>query len=320
MKKFATVFLIMITTLFLVSCTNSKKADIVTTMFPQYDFARQIVGNKMTVSLLIPAGAEIHDYEASSSDMVAIKESKLFLFTSLEIDTWITDETTIGGEDTIVLNLSTAYTLMPHDEENHPLIENDIEDEHDHEHDEMLHYWVDPTNAVQLIEAILEKIIEIDPENSVYYSENANAYIETIESLHHALETFLMSEERLESTIFFAGHNAMGLFGERYHLNIVSLFPDFKPDADLTSSELISFVQQVKDYGTIYLFIEELAEPKAANQVVRELAKEQYVLNLLELHAYHNLSKIDMEANVTYADLLERNFLNLQTALSVTTL
>ena len=318
MKKFASVLFVLIITVFLVSCTNSKRADIVTTMFPQYDFARQIVGDKLTVSLLIPAGAEIHDYEASSSDMVAIKESKLFLFTSLEIDTWITDETTIGGEDTIVLNLSTAYTLLPHDEENHPLDESEIEDEHDH--DETLHYWVDPTNAIQLIEAILEKIIEIDPENAVFYTSNANAYIETIESLHHDLESFLMSEEVLESTIYFAGHNAMGLFGERYHLNIVSLFPDFKPDADLTSNELITFVEEVKTAGTLYLFIEELAEPKAANQVVRELAKEQYVLNLLELHAYHNLSKVDMEDGVSYADLLERNYLNLQIVLNMTSL
>jgi len=217
MKKFASVLFVLIITVFLVSCTHSKRADIVTTMFPQYDFARQIVGDKLTVSLLIPAGAEIHDYEASSSDMVAIKESKLFLFTSLEIDTWITDESTIGGEDTIVLNLSTAYTLLPHDEENHPLDESEIEDEHDH--DETLHYWVDPTNAIQLIEAILEKIIEIDPENTVFYTSNANAYIETIESLHHDLESFLMSEDVLGSTIYFAGHNAMGLFGERYHLN-----------------------------------------------------------------------------------------------------
>lgn len=318
MKKFASVLFVLIITVFLVSCTNSKRADIVTTMFPQYDFARQIVGDKLTVSLLIPAGAEIHDYEASSSDMVAIKESKLFLFTSLEIDTWITDESTIGGEDTIVLNLSTAYTLLPHDEENHPLDESEVEDEHDH--DENLHYWVDPTNAIQLIEAILEKIIEIDPENTVFYTSNANAYIETIESLHHDLESFLMSEDVLGSTIYFAGHNAMGLFGERYHLNIVSLFPDFKPDADLTSNELITFVEEVKTAGTLYLFIEELAEPKAANQVVRELAKEQYVLNLLELHAYHNLSKVDMEDGVSYADLLERNYLNLQIVLNMTSL
>jgi len=318
MKKFASVLFVFLSGLFLVACTNSKTADIVTTMFPQYDFARQIVQDKMTVSLLIPAGAEIHDYEASSSDMVAIKESKLFLFTSLEIDTWITDETTIGGEDTIVLNLSTAYTLLPHEEENHPLEDGGTEDEHGH--DENLHYWVDPTNAVQLIEAILEKIIEIDPENTEFYTNNALDYIDVIEGLHHQLETFLMDDGILGSTIYFAGHNALGLFGERYHLNIVSLFPDFKPDADLTSNELISFVEQVKIAGTIYLFIEELAEPKAANQIVRELAKEQYVLNLLELHAYHNLSKTDMEDGVTYAELLERNFTNLQIVLNITSL
>lgn len=317
MKKFASVLFVLITSLFLVACTTSKNADIVTTMFPQYDFARQIVGDKMSVSLLIPAGAEIHDYEVSSSDMVAIEKSKLFIFTSLEIDQWITDEATIGGENTIVLNLSKAYTLLPHDEENHLLDEGETEDEHEHEHDESLHYWVDPTNAVQLIEAILEKIVEIDPANSAYYTLNANEYMETIETLHHEIETFLMHEDVIGSTIYFAGHNAMGWFGDRYHLNIVSLFPDFKPDADLTSNELISFVDQVKNAGTIYLFIEELAEPKAANQVVRELAKEQYVLNLLELHAYHNLSKEDMEDGVTYAELLERNFLNLKIALSV---
>jgi len=313
MKIFASVLFVLITSLFLVACTTSKNADIVTTMFPQYDFARQIVGDKMSVSLLLPAGAEIHDYEVSSNDMVAIKESKLFIFTSLEIDQWITDEATIGGENTIVLNLSNAYILLPHDEENHLLDEGATEDEHD----ESLHYWVDPTNAVQLIEAILEKIIEIDPANSAYYTFNANKYTEVIEALHHEIETFLMHESVIESTIYFAGHNAMGWFGDRYHLNIVSLFPDFKPDADLTSNELISFVEQVKNAGTIYLFIEELAEPKAANQVVKELAKEQYVLNLLELHAYHNLTKEDMEDGVTYAELLERNFLNLKIALSV---
>jgi len=88
----------------------------------------------------------------------------------------------------------------------------------------------------------------------------------------------------------------------------------------LTSNELITFVEEVKTAGTLYLFIEELAEPKAANQVVRELAKEQYVLNLLELHAYHNLSKVDMEDGVSYADLLERNYLNLQIVLNITSL
>jgi len=322
MKKFASITLLIITLLFLASCTNSKKADIVTTMFPQYDFARQIVGDKMTVSLLIPPGAEIHDYEATSKDIVAIKESKLFIFTSLEIDPWIKDETKIGGENTIVLNLSTAYELAEHDHHdehtsNPAKLNSPIPlDDHDHDHDDEIHFWTDPTTAMQLIEAILAKIIEIDPENTAFYTANALAYIDEIEEIHHELDEYL--EDYEDSTIYFAGHNAMGAFANRYHLHIVSLFSDFKPDADLTSAELISFVNQVKSANTSFLFIEELVEPKAAHKIKSELAKENFNLTLLVLHGYHNVTKAEMEEGVTYSSLLQMNFDHLKMVLNST--
>jgi zinc transport system substrate-binding protein len=324
MKKFASMTLLIITLLFLASCTNSKKADIVTTMFPQYDFARQIVGDKMTVSLLIPPGAEIHDYEATSRDIVAIKETKLFIFTSLEIDTWIKDETKIGSENTIVLNLSNAYELAEHEHHDehvsHPtkLSYQLAEDDHDHEEENRIHYWTDPTTAMQLIEAILEKIIEIDPKNASFYTANAHAYIEELEEIHHEMSEYL--EDYEDSTIYFAGHNALGAFAARYHLHIVSLFTDFKPDADLTSAELISFVNQVKTANTNFLFIEELVEPKAANKIKSELAKDNFELTLLVLHGYHNVTKAEMEEGVTYSSLLQMNFDHLKLVLSGTSI
>ena len=323
MKKFSSITLLIITLFILASCTESKNADIVTTMFPQYDFARQIVGDKMTVSLLIPPGAEIHDYEATSRDIVAIKESKLFIFTSMEIDTWINDETKIGGENTIVLNLSTAYELMDHEGHDHVSHPKNLsfelaEDDHDHEDENEIHYWTDPTTAIQLIQAILEKVIEIDPANQVYYEENAYLYIEEIEEIHYEMVEYLEAYE--DSTIYFAGHNAMGAFAERYHLNIVSLFTDFKPDADLTSAELINFVNEVKSAITNYLFIEELVEPKAANKIKNELAKENFTLNLLVLHGYHNISKTEMEDGVTYSSLLQMNFNHLKMVLNGTSM
>ncbi len=325
MKKIALIVFISILSLVLFACSNSKKADIVTTMFPQYDFARQIVGDKMTVSLLIPPGAEIHDYEATSQDMVAIKEAKLFIFTSLEIDTWIKDVDQMIGSDTIAINMSSSYVLEDHehdDEHMHTstlstLIEG--EDDHDHENENEIHFWTDPTTAIQLIEAILEKIIEIDPENASFYEENAHEYIHEIEELHHEIEEMLMSEPYRESTLYFAGHNAMGAFGERYHLNIISLFEGFKPDADLTSSELIQFVNEVKTSNTLFLFVEELVEPKAALKIQSELAKENYHLTLLELHGYHNITKSQMEAGVTYLALLEQNFDHIKLALNTPT-
>ena len=315
MKKIANLFILFVITILLVSCGNNKTADIVTTMFPQYDFAKHIVGDKMTVSLIIPPGAEVHDFEPTSKDMVMIREAKLFIFTSLEIDQWIGDLSKIGGENTIVLNLSEAYILAEHghDEEH----EEDQDDEHsddDHDHND-LHYWVDPTTALQLIDAILEQILLIDPENEAYYRLNASNYKEEIEELHHELEEFLMHEPYLDSSIYFAGHNAMRAFAERYHLNIITLYESFQPDADLISNEFIAFVDAVRASGTSYLFVEEISDPKAALKIVNEF--KNYDITLLELHGYHNVSKKDMEDGVTYAILLARNLEHLRLALVV---
>ena len=313
MKKIANLFILIVTTILLVSCGNNKTVDIVTTMFPQYDFAKQIVGDKMTVSLIIPPGAEVHDFEPTSKDMVMIREAKLFIFTSLEIDQWLGNLSKIGGNNTIVFNLSEAYILADHEHD-----EEHLEDEHDdddHEHDD-LHFWVDPTTALQLIDAILEQIVIIDPENEAYYRLNAANYKEEIEDLHHELEEFLMHEPYLDSSIYFAGHNAMGAFAKRYHLTIITLYESFQPDADLVSNEFLEFINAVRASGTTYLFIEELSEPKAAEKIVAEF--KNYDITLLELHGYHNVSRKDMEDGVTYAILLARNLEHLRLALLVT--
>lgn len=314
MKKFAIYILLLLSAIFLVSCNdNQESPDIVATMFTHYDFANQIAGDKLEVALLIPLGADIHSFEASSKDLVDINQSKLFLFTSLEIDQWIKDPTTIAGDDTIVLNMSESFEY-----EEHSLLSSSTQLSED-DHDEELHYWVDPLNALQMIDYILEHIIEIDPENEAYYTANATAYKDEINTLHLEIDSVLSDELYIDSTIYFAGHNAFSAFAERYHIHIESLFSEFKPDDDLTSSEIINFSSLVKDSDTHYLFVEALTEPKAANAIKESLeSNEQYELNLLTLHTYHNLNQADWEANITYKDLMQRNFDHIKVALGIT--
>ncbi len=311
MKKFASFIFLFFTLVILSSCQTIEYPDIVTTMFSQYDFAKQIAGDDFTVSLLLPPGAEIHDYEVTSQDLAKIKESKLFIFTSLEIDNWIGDVNTIGGKDTIVMNLSQSFTKEPllYGE---PILKS-LDEESLHAN--ALHYWTDPTTAVQLLNAILENIILIDPNKETQFRERATVYATQIEELNTEIHDYIVENSFLGSTLYFAGHNALGAFGQRYGLNILSLFEEFKPDADLTSNELINFTNLVKRTNTHYLFIEEIEFPKAANTIVNQLSNDGYVLNLLELHGFHNISQFDYEEGVTYRDLLLRNFEHIKIAL-----
>ncbi|MCD4826886.1 MAG: metal ABC transporter substrate-binding protein [Acholeplasmataceae bacterium] len=320
MKKFVIYVLLLLSVFSLVSCAdNSDDPDIVATMFTHYDFAKQIVADKMEVSLLIPLGTDIHSFEASSKDLVDIKKSKLFLFTSLEIDQWINDPASLAGDDTIVLNMSDSFTSEEH---NHLSLSTALleeEDDQDHDDDE-LHYWVDPTNALQMIDYILIHVIEIDPDNQAYYESNAEAYKAEINALHLEIDSILSHAPYKDSILYFAGHNAFGAFAERYHIHIDSLFSEYKPDDVLTSSEIIDFSNAVKFAETHYLFIEALTEPKAANSIKESLeSNDQYTLNLLVLHTYHNVDQTDWEANTTYSDLLQRNFDNIKIALGITT-
>lgn len=313
MKKILLIFSLITLSLSLFACQDrSESPDIVASMYAHYDFAKQIVGDKMSVSLLIPLGADIHSFEASSKNIVDIHHAKLFLFTSLDIDTWVKDPKQIGGRDTIVLDMSQSYQLDGSNQ-----LSANLSSHEEHDHDD-LHYWVDPLIAIQMITYILEQIVAIDPEHEDFYLQNAFSYQQSILDIHNQIDLLLSEEPYKDRTIYFAGHNALGLFAERYHIHIESLFSEFKPDADLTSGEIIRFSNLVQASSTRYLFIESLIEPKAAIAIKENLeTNTNYLLTLLELHTYHNLNLKDWEAKVTYRDLLQRNFEQIKIALGV---
>jgi zinc transport system substrate-binding protein len=115
--------------------------------------------------------------------------------------------------------------------------------------------------------------------------------------------------------IYFAGHNAMDFFSERFHIEIQALTDSFQPDADITSAQLEEMLNGIKTNQIKYLFVEELKEPKVANTLKTELAKENYEITILELHGYHNVTREQLNDGLTYLDLMNQNFNNLKLAL-----
>lgn len=293
--------LLLLLSLGLTACKKEKDADIITTLYPHYDIATQIVKDKMSVSLLTPLGSEVHGYSPTAKDIVRIHNSKLFLYTSDTMERWVSnivDVTSVNAVD-----LSKKYNLEPLSYENSTLNETDL-----------IHYWTDPTTYLQLILAIKDEIASVDPENIEYYTINALAYYDEINALHLELKAYF--EEKGNQTIFFFGHNAMKAFGYRYNLSIQSLSDHYQPDAELTPLQKVELKEKIKKANAQYLFIEELIDPKGANSLKNELELEGYAITILELHGYHNVSKKEFSEGVTYADLLRRNIQNLYAALN----
>ncbi len=317
MKKIIFVLLSLVFGMTLASCESEESYDIVVTMYTHYDFAKQIVGDEMTVKMLVPLGEGIHDFEATSQDMVFIENAKLFVYTSSHIDSWITDPNDLGSDDTIVLNMEDS---LEHDhdesEEEHVDDTDEHEEESDegHDHDEDAHYWVDPHNSEHMIEYLLEAIIEIDEENKDTYTANANEIIKEIDDLAEGFETYLEDKTDLPS-IFVAGHNAFESLAEHFGLEVVAVFDEFEPDAELTSAELVNFSDKIKEANANYLFLDALESPIAATAIKENLAKDNYDLEILTLYAYQNLTEEDFDKALSYQDLLERNINTFKTAI-----
>ncbi|MDH6366028.1 MULTISPECIES: metal ABC transporter substrate-binding protein [unclassified Breznakia] len=307
---------ILVLGLLLSGCTTSKptqsnhKVQVVVSSFIGYDLATNIGKDIIDVKNITPWGSELHNFEPTAKDMVQIDEADLFIFLSEELETW----TSSSAHKKQSLDLSESFTLVEHDDENDQGVGHVHVAEHDHEDHASLHFWVDPTTYMQLIDAVCERLVEVDKEHQSAYEANAKAYKDEIASLHQEFSNYIYKQ--VDPTIFFAGHNAMDAFSSRYHINIVSLSEQFKPDADVTAKQLETLKEAIVEYQAKDVFTEELVEPRVATLIKETLQQEHYEIEILELHGYHNISKEQAQKGVTYADLFKQNIENIKQALS----
>lgn len=311
MKKSFSLLLLLILLVVSGGCTNKDDVDIITTSFIGYDLAYNIAGDDLNIENIMPWGSELHNFEPTPRQMSNINHSELFIFLSVELEPWVKNNVTQDN----ALNLSQSFVRLEHDHNHDDGIEPAEDHEHEEDHDHSsLHFWTDPTSYLQLINVVRDKIIAIDPENEQIYTSRAAVYHETIRELHVDLDLF--TQNITKRNLFLAGHNAMDAFAERYHISIRSLTGDYKPNADLTGPQIISLRDEIVELDIHYLFTEELVEPRVANRLKETLEAQDYELNLLELHGYHNISQKQFEERVNYAELFQQNIVNIKQALS----
>lgn len=297
---------------------KNGKIEVVATLFPQYDFVKHVGGDKVNVSLLLPPGIESHTYEPTPKDMVNINNSDLFIYTGKEMEPWA-DSLIAGMKKNVnVLDLSKTVSLINTEEfeEEHEMEENEDEhneqhhheDEHNHEYDP--HIWLNPQYAIKMVESIKDELCKIDPENTQYYTTNANEYIKEIEQLDNDFENVISQSEKRK--IAFGGAFAYAYFVERYNLDFITAYSACGENVEPSTIQIKNVIDYIKDNKLPVVFCKEYTNAKIAQTIAENTGAKVLVFNTV-----HNVSKSEIENNASYVSIMKQNLENIKIALEV---
>jgi zinc transport system substrate-binding protein len=277
---------------------DAGKIKVVTTLFPLYDMAKTIGGDKADVSLLILPGMEPHTFEPKPSDIIKINKADCFVYTGRFMEPWAADITKgITNKNLIVVDASKGTHMIPAEF---------------HDKDEPQgaldpHIWLDFANARIMVENIAAALEARDPADQAFFKQRVADYNTKLAELDAAFRKTLSSCKSRE--IVYGGHYAFGYLAKRYGLRYLAA-QGVAPDAEPTAKDLVRLVEQIKKNNIHYVFYEELASPKIAETIARETNTK-----ILLLNAAHNLTRDQFERGVTFFDIMNADLKNLKIGL-----
>lgn len=316
-KKWLKTALLFVSLTLLIGCSENTggkkefqeedKISVVTTIYPVYDFACNVAGDKAEIINLVPAGMEPHDFELSTGDMQLIEQADVFIYNGADMEAFV-DKTlaVISNEDLVVVECAKDLELLQGE---HTHEEDELHEEKGNTHNEASldpHTWLSVANAIQETNAIKEALVAMDPENASYYEENYALYEKELQELQNLYREELAD---LSKNTIVVAHEAFGYLCAEYGLHqegIEGLTADSEPDS-ARMKEIIDFC---KEEEVEIIFFEELVSPKVAETIASEIGAETKVLNPIE-----GLTAEQEAEGLDYIGLMKQNLASLKAAL-----
>ncbi len=309
LKKVLLIIISAIMAFSLVGCTGKESSDsdklkIVTTLFPQYDFAKQITGDNAEITLLLTPGSESHSYEPTPKDVAKIQQADLFLYIGGQSEIW-TEEVLESASNS---NLKTVRLMDYVDtiEQKH-----EHEDEHSHENEMNVdeHIFTSLKNSQILLNEICNAICEKDSKNSELYKKNAEAYSEKLAELDSKFTE--LTDNAKTKTVIFGDRFPMIYFANDYGLDCHAAFSGCSSETEASSATMSSLIDKIKSESIPVIFYIEFS-----SQIIADKLSDATGAKTLLFHSCHNISKEDLENNVSFVDLMKQNYQNLSEALN----
>ena len=298
------------------TASDDTKLSIVTTIFPEYDWVREIVGEKADhaeITMLLDSGVDLHSYQPTAADMIKISDCDLFIYVGGESDRWVADALQEAvNKDMVVLNLLDVLGDRVEEEKIMEGMEADEEkgEEDGPEYDE--HVWLSLKNAETLCSAISDALQQIDPANKDTYAANAAAYTQKLAALDAEYQAAVDTAAR--KTILFGDRFPFRYLADDYGLSYYAAFVGCSAETE-ASFETVSFLaRKVDELNLPCVLTIEGAQHKIAETIVQNTAeKNQRVLVMDSMQA---TTAQDAANGTTYLSVMEQNLSVLNEALS----
>lgn len=296
---FTMMVLLVVSSVSFAAFWNSKPL-IVTTIYPLYDFTKQIVGDRADVVLLVPPGAEPHDWEPAPTDILTIKKATVFIYNGADMEGWVDklDSSVLANKKVVKASDFVNVMTAQFTEEGEPSTDGSVDP----------HIWLDPVNAQAIVRGIANALAAADSDNAEFYTNNSNDYIAQLEELN---QEYSQTLSQASSKQFVTSHAAFGYMAQRYGLQQIAIM-GLSPDAEPTPARMAEIIQHVKDNHIKYIFFETLISPKLSEVIASESNAQTLVLNPIE-----GLSDQESASGANYISEMKMNLTNLKYALGI---
>ncbi|MBU3840766.1 MAG: metal ABC transporter substrate-binding protein [Candidatus Ruminococcus intestinipullorum] len=302
--------------LLLFGCTQVKdveenhKIKVVTTIFPPYDFVRQIAGDNVEVTMLLKPGEETHSYEPTPQDILQIQQADVFIYTGGENDVWvedILDSIHLEGKEMIAMvdcveTLEEEHVEGMKDERghNHTLHDHEHEHEEEHEHTVDEHVWTSPQNAEKIVVDISTVLQQKDKENALLYKENTEKYLVQLKELDEEFREVV--ENSKNHVLLFGDRFPFRYFAEEYNLDYYAAFPGCASDTEPSAATMAFLINQVKEKNIPVVLKMELS-----NDDISKAIAEATGTKVRTFYSCHNLTAKEFQAGETYLSMMRKN-------------
>ena len=310
MKKIFSIILLFALVLSASACNyqnkDAEKLNVVTTIFPPFDFARNICTDNANVKMLLKPGTESHSFDPTPNDILLIKNADIFIYTGGESDSWadsILDS--VNTKKTKIIRMIDEVDAV-YEEHLEGMDEGHGEDD-DEEYDE--HIWTSPKNAVLITKSITNALCAADKKNSGTYMKNSSLYIERLNSLDRQIRETIDGAK--QKTLIFGDRFPFKYFADEYNLECFAAFPGCSDKTEAGIKTMSFLINKVKGEKIPVVFYIEFSNQKIADVICEETGAKK-----LLFHSCHNVTKDEMNNGVSYIGLMENNLKNLREALN----